>query len=183
MRLAEMDLPIGLIAFEVGLSNLANFNRRFRRVRGISPSRIPQIVLARRRPAPGFRPTRSGHSSLFTRSPQEVPKEAQLILGAVPGKCESDACTRISLCLQCPASRQVRGGPGTLRFSIPFPPPAARAMGYESFICLSLASRAVFQMAEALRIRSSFSCPSPCKSSSVRRPSRSSWANTSGRIE
>jgi AraC-like DNA-binding protein len=38
MRLAEMDLPIGLIAFEVGLSNLANFNRRFRRVRGISPS-------------------------------------------------------------------------------------------------------------------------------------------------
>ena len=33
-------------------------------------------------------------------------------------------------------------------------------MGYASFICLSLASRAVFQMAEALRIRSSFSCPS-----------------------
>jgi hypothetical protein len=59
----------------------------------------------------------------------------------------------------------------------------ARAMVYASFICLSLASRAVFQMAEALRIRSSFSCLSPCKSSSVRRPSRSSWANTSGRME
>jgi AraC-like DNA-binding protein len=38
MRLAETDLPVSLIAFEVGLSNLANFNRQFRRVRGITPS-------------------------------------------------------------------------------------------------------------------------------------------------
>jgi AraC-like DNA-binding protein len=38
MRLAETDLPIGMIAFEVGLSNLANFNRQFRRVRGVTPS-------------------------------------------------------------------------------------------------------------------------------------------------
>jgi AraC-like DNA-binding protein len=38
MRLAETDLPISLIAFEVGLANLANFNRQFRSVRGITPS-------------------------------------------------------------------------------------------------------------------------------------------------
>jgi AraC-like DNA-binding protein len=38
MRLAETDLPISMIAFEVGLSNLANFNRQFRRVRGLTPS-------------------------------------------------------------------------------------------------------------------------------------------------
>jgi hypothetical protein len=38
MRLAETELPISMIAFEVGLPNLANFNRQFRRVRGITPS-------------------------------------------------------------------------------------------------------------------------------------------------
>src|SRR5580658_2830876 len=38
MRLAETDLPVSMIAFEVGLSNLANFNRQFRRVRRITPS-------------------------------------------------------------------------------------------------------------------------------------------------
>jgi transcriptional regulator GlxA family with amidase domain len=38
MRLAETDLPVSVIAFEVGLSNLANFNRQFRRVRGMTPS-------------------------------------------------------------------------------------------------------------------------------------------------
>ena len=38
MRLAETDLPVSMIAFEVGLSNLANFNRQFRRVRGMTPS-------------------------------------------------------------------------------------------------------------------------------------------------
>jgi AraC-like DNA-binding protein len=38
MRLAETDLPVSMIAFEVGLFNLANFNRQFRRVRGITPS-------------------------------------------------------------------------------------------------------------------------------------------------
>lgn len=38
MHLAETDLPISMIASEVGLANLANFNRQFRRVRGITPS-------------------------------------------------------------------------------------------------------------------------------------------------
>jgi AraC-like DNA-binding protein len=38
MRLAETDLPVSMIAFEVGLPNLANFNRQFRRVRGTTPS-------------------------------------------------------------------------------------------------------------------------------------------------
>jgi AraC-like DNA-binding protein len=38
MRLAETDLPVSMIAFEVGLANLANFNRQFRRVRGMTPS-------------------------------------------------------------------------------------------------------------------------------------------------
>jgi AraC-like DNA-binding protein len=37
MRLAETDLPISLIAQEVGLSNLANFNRQFRRLREMTP--------------------------------------------------------------------------------------------------------------------------------------------------
>ena len=38
MRLAETDLPVSLIAYEVGLSNLANFNRQFRRLRQMTPS-------------------------------------------------------------------------------------------------------------------------------------------------
>ena len=38
MRLAETGLPVSMIAFEVGLPNLANFNRQFRRVRGMTPS-------------------------------------------------------------------------------------------------------------------------------------------------
>jgi hypothetical protein len=38
MRLAETDLPISMIAYEVGLSNLANFNRQFRRIRQMTPS-------------------------------------------------------------------------------------------------------------------------------------------------
>jgi AraC-like DNA-binding protein len=37
MRLAETDLPISLIAQEVGLSNMANFNRQFRRLRSMTP--------------------------------------------------------------------------------------------------------------------------------------------------
>jgi AraC-like DNA-binding protein len=39
MRLAETDLPISFIAQEVGLSNLANFNRQFRRLRAMTPKR------------------------------------------------------------------------------------------------------------------------------------------------
>jgi AraC-like DNA-binding protein len=38
MRLAETDLPVSMIAYEVGLSNLANFNRQFRRARQMTPS-------------------------------------------------------------------------------------------------------------------------------------------------
>jgi AraC-like DNA-binding protein len=38
MRLAESDMPVSLIAYEVGLSNLANFNRQFRRIRQMTPS-------------------------------------------------------------------------------------------------------------------------------------------------
>ena len=38
MRLAETDLPVSMIAYEVGLSNLANFNRQFRRTRQMTPS-------------------------------------------------------------------------------------------------------------------------------------------------
>jgi len=38
MRLAETDLPVSMIAYEVGLSNLANFNRQFRRIRQMTPS-------------------------------------------------------------------------------------------------------------------------------------------------
>jgi AraC-like DNA-binding protein len=38
MRLAETELPVSMIAYEVGLSNLANFNRQFRRVRKMTPT-------------------------------------------------------------------------------------------------------------------------------------------------
>jgi len=38
MLLVETDRPVSMIAFEVGLPNLSNFNRQFRRVRGITPS-------------------------------------------------------------------------------------------------------------------------------------------------
>jgi transcriptional regulator GlxA family with amidase domain len=38
MRLAETDMPVSMIAYEVGLSNLANFNRQFRRIRRMTPS-------------------------------------------------------------------------------------------------------------------------------------------------
>jgi AraC-like DNA-binding protein len=38
MHLAETDMPVSMIAYEVGLSNLANFNRQFRRIRNITPS-------------------------------------------------------------------------------------------------------------------------------------------------
>jgi hypothetical protein len=38
MLLVETDRPVSMIAFEVGLPNLSNFNRQFRRLRGITPS-------------------------------------------------------------------------------------------------------------------------------------------------
>jgi hypothetical protein len=62
MRLAETDLPVSMIAFEVGLSNLANFNRQFRRVRGITPSGYRRSFQQRR----GAHES-SGAEELFTR--------------------------------------------------------------------------------------------------------------------
>jgi AraC-like DNA-binding protein len=38
MRLVESDATVSLIAYEVGLANLANFNRHFRRVRQTTPT-------------------------------------------------------------------------------------------------------------------------------------------------
>jgi AraC-like DNA-binding protein len=38
MRLGETGLPVNIIAEEVGLPNLANFNRQFRRVRQLTPT-------------------------------------------------------------------------------------------------------------------------------------------------
>jgi len=62
MRLAETDLPVSMIAFEVGLSNLANFNRQFRRVRGITPSGYRRSFQQR-----GGAHEISGAEELFTR--------------------------------------------------------------------------------------------------------------------
>jgi AraC-like DNA-binding protein len=36
--LVESDSPVGMIAYEVGLANLANFNRHFRRLRNMTPT-------------------------------------------------------------------------------------------------------------------------------------------------
>jgi AraC-like DNA-binding protein len=62
MRLAETDLPISMIAFEVGLPNLANFNRQFRRVRGITPSTYRKSFQQR-----GDLPETPGTEELLTR--------------------------------------------------------------------------------------------------------------------
>jgi hypothetical protein len=62
MRLAETDLPISMIAFEVGLPNLANFNRQFRRVRGITPSTYRKSFRQR-----GDLPEALGTEELLTR--------------------------------------------------------------------------------------------------------------------
>jgi AraC-like DNA-binding protein len=62
MRLAETDLPISMIAFEVGLPNLANFNRQFRRVRGITPSNYRRSFRQQ-----GDLHETSGPDGLFTR--------------------------------------------------------------------------------------------------------------------
>jgi hypothetical protein len=62
MRLAETDLPISMIAFEVGLPNLANFNRQFRRVRGITPSTYRKSFRQR-----GDLPETPGAEELLTR--------------------------------------------------------------------------------------------------------------------
>jgi AraC-like DNA-binding protein len=47
IRLAETEVPISIIASEVGLANLANFNRQFRRLRGVTPSAYRKSFLRR----------------------------------------------------------------------------------------------------------------------------------------
>jgi AraC-like DNA-binding protein len=44
MRLVESDATISMIAYEVGLANLANFNRHFRRVRHMTPTAYRESV-------------------------------------------------------------------------------------------------------------------------------------------
>jgi AraC-like DNA-binding protein len=62
MRLAETDLPVSMIAYEVGLSNLANFNRQFRRVRQITPSAYRRSFKQH-----GLMPEKTGRAELQTR--------------------------------------------------------------------------------------------------------------------
>ena len=44
MRLVESDATVSMIAYEVGLANLANFNRHFRRVRHMTPTAYRESV-------------------------------------------------------------------------------------------------------------------------------------------
>lgn len=44
MRLVESDATVSMIAYEVGLANLANFNRHFRRVRHTTPTAYRESV-------------------------------------------------------------------------------------------------------------------------------------------
>jgi AraC-like DNA-binding protein len=44
MRLVESDASVRMIAYEVGLTNLANFNRHFRRVRNMTPTAYRESV-------------------------------------------------------------------------------------------------------------------------------------------
>jgi AraC-like DNA-binding protein len=44
MRLVETDYPVSMIAYEVGLANLANFNRHFRRLRHMTPTAYRESV-------------------------------------------------------------------------------------------------------------------------------------------
>jgi AraC-like DNA-binding protein len=44
MRLVESDSSVGMIAYEVGLANLANFNRHFRRIRHMTPTAYRESV-------------------------------------------------------------------------------------------------------------------------------------------
>jgi Phage integrase, N-terminal SAM-like domain len=84
-------------------------------------------------------------------------------------------CGAANLNFPKPGLRQVRGKPRHVAFSI--------SMGLHVVDPSGHYATAPFQRAAALRIRSSFSCSSPLRSSSVRRPSRSRWAKTSGRAE
>ncbi|MGI8771705.1 MAG: helix-turn-helix domain-containing protein [Acidobacteriaceae bacterium] len=64
MRLGETDLPVGMIAYEVGLSNLANFNRQFRRVRRMTPTAYREYFRKH-----GSSPGRSSAEELLIRPP------------------------------------------------------------------------------------------------------------------
>jgi AraC-like DNA-binding protein len=64
MRLGETDLPVNLIAQEVGLPNLANFNRQFRRLRQLTPTAYREYFRIH-----GTSPGRSVAEDLLTRPP------------------------------------------------------------------------------------------------------------------
>jgi AraC-like DNA-binding protein len=51
MRLVESDSSVSMIAYEVGLANLANFNRHFRRIRHMTPTAYRESVKQRGRVA------------------------------------------------------------------------------------------------------------------------------------
>jgi AraC-like DNA-binding protein len=64
MRLGETGLPVNIIAQEVGLPNLANFNRQFRRVRQLTPTAYREYFRAH-----GMSPVRSTAEELLLRPP------------------------------------------------------------------------------------------------------------------
>jgi AraC-like DNA-binding protein len=64
MRLGETGLPVNIIAQEVGLPNLANFNRQFRRVRQLTPTAYREYFRTH-----GNSPGRSTGEELSVRPP------------------------------------------------------------------------------------------------------------------
>ena len=64
MRLGETGLPVNIIAQEVGLPNLANFNRQFRRVRQLTPTAYREYFRTH-----GSSPGRSTGEELLVRPP------------------------------------------------------------------------------------------------------------------
>ncbi|MFL6427306.1 MAG: helix-turn-helix domain-containing protein [Acidobacteriaceae bacterium] len=64
MRLAETNFPVSMIADEVGLSNLANFNRQFRRIRQMTPTAYREHFRKH-----GTSPDRSPAKDLLIRPP------------------------------------------------------------------------------------------------------------------
>jgi AraC-like DNA-binding protein len=81
MRLVETNLPVSMIAFEVGLPNLANFNRQFLRVRGVTPSSyrksFQQPGKLDRIPGAEDLSTRPSSLERGSRRRQAIPVEAQ----------------------------------------------------------------------------------------------------------
>jgi AraC-like DNA-binding protein len=64
MRLAEANLPVSMIADEVGLSNLANFTRQFRRIRQMTPTAYREYFRKH-----GISAERSAREDLLIRPP------------------------------------------------------------------------------------------------------------------